>query len=292
MLSAMFLGVLEELRVGSMGHYSQSPESLYYMAHALRWANWEVGMLRDPMMFDAPVDLVLSKEKHKMIADTIRRTRPKVDLTEHVRLTSGNPAMAAAGMPTAGPSTPPANAGSCELSVADSQGNWCQLLNTLASSGIPGIVVDGVPMSGTAADWGLDAMFAGFLTGNGMPTFITGCTMLLRDGKPWLGMGTPGSPHYTVPQVLANLLQFGMEPYDASAAPRFWPLRENNSLEIESRVAPSVASGLAKLGLAVKPLQMHDFHMGSFQISWRDARSGKLNASADPRRCGKADGIA
>lgn len=289
--SAMFLGVMEQLGLGSLGHYTDSPEALYYMAHTLRWVNWEVGMLQDPELFDAPVDMLLSKEKHKMIADTIRRTRPKIDLTEHVRLTSGNPALAAAGMPTSGPSTPPASAGSCELSVVDKQGNWCQLLNTLASSGMPGVVIDGVPMAGSAADWGLDSMFSGFLTGKGRLTFITGSTILLKDGQPWLSMGTPGSPHLTVPQVLANILEYGMEPYQASAAPRFWPLHENYSLEIESRFAPKVVDGLAKMGIAVKPLQMHDFHMGSFQICWRDSKTGKMNASADPRRCGKADGI-
>lgn len=83
-LSAMFLGVMEQLGIGSLGHYAQSPETLYYMAHALRWVNWEIGMLQDPELFDAPVDLFLSKEKHKLIADTIRRTKPKIDLTEHV----------------------------------------------------------------------------------------------------------------------------------------------------------------------------------------------------------------
>jgi gamma-glutamyltranspeptidase/glutathione hydrolase len=290
-VSAMFLGVLEQLGIGSMGHYSQSPETLYYMAHALRWVNWEIGMLHDPELFDAPMDLLLSKEKHKLIADTIRRTRPKIDLTEHVRLISGNPAMAAAGMPTAGPSTPPASAGSCELSVADSQGNWCQLLNTMASGGIPGVAVDGVGMAGTAADFGLDAMFSGFLTGKGRLSFITGSTLLLKDGRPWLGLGTPGTPHLTVPQVLANILEFGMDPYEAAAAPRFWPLHENYSLEIEARVAPEMAAGLARLGIGMKPMQMNEFHMGSFQISWRDPKTGALNASADPRRCGKADGI-
>jgi gamma-glutamyltranspeptidase/glutathione hydrolase len=290
-LSAMFLGVMEQLGIGSLGHYSQSPETLYYMAHALRWVNWEIGMLHDPELFDAPVDLLLSKEKHKQIADMLRRTRPKIDLTEHVRLASGNVALAAAGMPTAGPSTPPASAGSCELSVVDRQGNWCQLLNTLASSGMPGVVIDGVPMAGTAADWGMDSMFSGFLTGKGRLSFITGSTIVLKDDKPWLAMGTPGSPHLTVPQMLTNILEFGMDPYEASAAPRFWPLHENFTLEIEPRVAPEMANGLARLGIAMKPLQMHDFHMGSFQISWRDPKTGSLNASADPRRCGKADGI-
>lgn len=281
-LSAMFMGVMEQLGIRSMGHYSESPESLYYMAHTLRRVAWEIGMLHDPELFETPVDLYLSPEKHKLIADTIRRTRPKIDMTEHVRLVAGIPGLAAAA---------PASSGSCELSVVDSHGNWCQMLNTLASSGIPGVVIDGVPMAGTAAESGLDAMFSAFLTGHGRPTFITGSTLVLKDGKPWLGMGTPGSPHLTVPQVLTNILEFGMEPYEASAAPRFWPLHENYSLELESRYSPKLAEGMAKLGILLKPLQMHDFHMGSFQISWRDAKTGRLNASADPRRCGKADGV-
>jgi gamma-glutamyltranspeptidase/glutathione hydrolase len=102
---------------------------------------------------------------------------------------------------------------------------------------------------------------------------------------------TPGSPHLTVPQVLTNLIEYGMDPYEASAAPRFWPLQENYSLEIESRVSHKVTEGLAAMGVSVKPLLMNEFHMGSFQICWRDPKMGRMNASADPRRCGKADGV-
>ncbi len=161
----------------------------------------------------------------------------------------------------------------------------------MAGGGISGIAIDGVAMAGTAAESGLNSIFSGFLTGKGRLSFVTGSTLLLKDGRPWLGMGTPGSPHLTVPQVLANILEFGMQPYEATAAARFWPLREDYSLEVESRISPKVVTGLARLGIAVKPLQMHDFHMGSFQVCWRDPTTGRLNASADPRRCGKADGI-
>jgi len=37
------------------------------------------------------------------------------------------------------------------------------------------------------------------------------------------------------------------------------------------------------------PLSPHDWHMGSFQLSWRD-ESG-VNSLTDPRRAGKADGF-
>jgi hypothetical protein len=33
-----------------------------------------------------------------------------------------------------------------------------------------------------------------------------------------------------------------------------------------------------------------DYHMGSFHMSWRDPATGLLNASADARRAGQADG--
>jgi gamma-glutamyltranspeptidase/glutathione hydrolase len=36
---------------------------------------------------------------------------------------------------------------------------------------------------------------------------------------------------------------------------------------------------------------VYDFHMGSFQMCWRDEETGKLGATADPRRCGFANGI-
>jgi hypothetical protein len=37
---------------------------------------------------------------------------------------------------------------------------------------------------------------------------------------------------------VTNILEFGMEPYEASAAPRFWPLRDNFTPKIESRGLP------------------------------------------------------
>jgi len=69
------------------------------------------------------------------------------------------------------------------------------------------------------------------------------------------------------------------------------PLRDDYILEIESRIPKSVVAGLAKMGIRVKPLPAYDYHMGSFQICWRDEKTGLLNSSADPRRAGKAGGF-
>ncbi|HEY7161444.1 MAG TPA: hypothetical protein VH815_09295 [Acidobacteriota bacterium] len=86
---------------------------------------------------------------------------PKIDLTEHVKVTSGNPALIAAGIPAGKPDTRAIHFGSCELSIVDQQGNWVQMMNTLQSGGIPGGVVDGVIMVGSHAETSMDAAIAG-----------------------------------------------------------------------------------------------------------------------------------
>jgi gamma-glutamyltranspeptidase / glutathione hydrolase len=288
---AMVLGILRHLDLTTIGHYTKSAESLYYFAHALRWAEFELGYLWDPQMFEVPVDLWLSDEHHRRVAALLKGSRPKVDLTEHIRVASGKPAMVAAGLPVGGPDKPPTYKGSCELSIVDAEGNWVQMMNTLQSGGIPGAVVGGVCMTGSHAQTDLRAPIAGWFAGNGRIRCIIGNTIVLKDGKPWLSLGTPGNVNVTIPQVLSNILDYGMDPYDAVVAPRMLALRDDYTLEIESRVAPEVVAGLAKMGILVSALPEYDYHMGSFQMSWRDEKTGLLNSSTDPRRAGQAGGI-
>jgi gamma-glutamyltranspeptidase/glutathione hydrolase len=91
--------------------------------------------------------------------------------------------------------------------------------------------------------------------------------------------------------VLTNLLDFGMEPYAAIDAPRHLHLGEDNCLIIEDRLDPKALSGLAALGVGVSVMPAYDWHMGSFQVCYRDGPSGELCATVDPRRCGEAGGL-
>ncbi|THC51788.1 gamma-glutamyltransferase [Streptomyces sp. A1499] len=276
------LGILEELDVPSLGHWSQNAGSLYYLAHALRRAAQETGLLNDPHVFDDPTQALTSKDLIKGFAAILRDAKAKVDLTEHVRLTRGLPALAASGA-----SKQPA--GSCELAIVDEQGNWVQMMNTLQSGGIPGEVVGGVPMVGSHWMNGLDSPFEGWVTGGGRLRSTLSNTMVLRDGKPWLSLGSPGNVHCTVPQVLSNILDFGMEPYDADDAPRCLPYEPDHTISVESRLAPGVSDALAKLGVLMNPLPAYDYHMGTYQMAWR-GEDGTLSACAGPRREGRAAG--
>jgi gamma-glutamyltranspeptidase/glutathione hydrolase len=285
---AVVLGVLKALDVTSMGHYSESAEALYYMAHALRRAAWETGLLNDPEIFETPTETFLSEDFHKTLAELLRMSRPKVDLTKHVELTSGPNALAAAGVTPKKPDEP---AGSCELSIVDPDGNWVQMMNTLQSGGIPGEVVDGVPMVGSHGSTSLASGIAGWFTGGGRMRSLIGNTIVFKNGVPSLSLGTPGNVHCTIPQVLSNILDYGMDPYEAIDAPRILPMEDEYKVGVESRIPESVVAGLAKMGVLVKPLPRYDYHMGTFQMSWRDEESGLLNSTVGPRRAGQADGF-
>lgn len=290
----LVLGILKHLDIAKLGHYSESAESLYYMGHALRRADHELGQLWDPEFFGVPTEVWMDDQFHARIATILAKARPKpgVDLTRHVELTTGKMQLAAFGWATAGSDPKPKQpSGSCELTCVDRNGNWVQMMDTLQSGGIPGMVVGGVPMIGSHASFGMAGAIAGWLgvPGSRMRS-VMGNTIVLKDGKPVLSMGTPGNVHCTIPQMLSTVLDYGKDPYEATVLPRMLPMRDDFTIEIENRIPAKVLQDLVKLGAKLKPLPPYDFHMGSFQQAWREP-NGLLAAATDPRRAGMADGI-
>lgn len=281
---AIVIGILDALDITSLGHFSESAQAGYYLAHALRLAHLECGFVNDPAIFEDPSSTLMDPDFHAFLAAKLRRSLPKIDLTEHVELTRGKTALAAAG----GASKQPA--GSCELSVVDEHGNWVQMMNTLQSGGIPGEVVGGVPMVGSHQSNALTSAISGWFTGDGGMRSILSNTMVRRDGEVVLSLGSPGNVHCTVPQVLANVLLYDLDPPQAEDLPRMLPLADDYVLSVESRVSPDYVRDMAALGVLVNPLPAYDYHMGSYQSCWREP-DGTLHASTGPRREGAAGGI-
>ena len=291
----LVLGILRHLDVSSLGHYTESAESLYFMAQALRRAHFELGHLHDPEYFGVPFDIWMSDEYHASIARIFKTSLPKkgVDLTRHVELTTNKGQLQAFGWAVGSPEKKPDQpSGSCELTCVDKHGNWVQMMNTLQSGGIPGMVVGGVPMIGSHAQFRMDASIAGWLgvPGSRMRSVMSN-TIVFKDGRPVLSLGSPGNVHCTVPQMLSNNLDYNFDPYDADVLPRMLPMRDDYTIEIESRIPTGTLKDLARLGAKLKPLPPYDFHMGSYQQAWRDSATGLLNAATDPRRGGQAGGL-
>lgn len=289
------LGILRHLNVSKLGHYTESAESLYYMSKALRRAHFELGNLHDPEFFGDPSDVWMSEEYLSSLAKIFKGSLPKksVDLTRHVELTTHRGNLQAFGWAVGAPERKlDQPSGSCELTCVDKDGNWVQMMNTLQSGGIPGMVVGGVPMVGSHAAFSMNASIAGWLglPGSRMRSVMSN-TIVFKDDQPCLSLGSPGNVHCTVPQMLSNNLDYNFDPYEADVLPRMLPMHDDYTIEIESRIPQSTLRDLAKLGAKLKPLPPYDFHMGSYQQAWRDKTTGLLNASTDPRRAGQAGGI-
>jgi gamma-glutamyltranspeptidase/glutathione hydrolase len=285
---AYVMGVLRHL--GIADHAPGSAEHIFYMAHALRLGLYQCGFLGDPMVGRYAFDQLLDDDFQRAGARMIGGLRPEIDLTEHVRLTATGSAKA--GRPTrsiAPPALPPS---SCELSIVDAEGNWVQMMNTMQSGGIPGMVVEGIPMCGSHATFtGMSGnMDAKLVAGTRMRRAL-GSTFVLRDGVPVLSLGTPGNVYFTIPQMLTYLLDFGLDITAAQDGVRMLPMDEDGSVTVEDRLETATLDRLASWGVNTRAVSPYEYHMGSFQMCFRDTATGQLGASADPRRCGVADGI-
>ncbi|WP_129793946.1 gamma-glutamyltransferase [Sphingosinicella sp. CPCC 101087] len=297
--TAVAMGVLKHLGIRDME--PGSAEHWWAMGHALRQGarHWEYAA--DDQFFEVPREAVLDDDYHAHLARLVRGTRPKVDLSEHIRLagdgsSAGGDLMSAFSGGGARPRLVKTEdkqpSGSCEIAVVDAEGNWCQFMDTLQGSGIPGQVVGGIPMVGSHATFGhLQSPMDATLLKGAKSRSIMGNTLVLKDGKPVFSAGSPGNIHCTLPQVLTYLLDFKLDPYAAVDAPRMLPMTENKGVVIEDRLRPGVVEDLYKLGVRVGVTPAYDFHMGSFSVIARDEASGMLTAVADPRRTAVADGI-
>jgi gamma-glutamyltranspeptidase/glutathione hydrolase len=272
------LNVLENFDLKRLGSYEKSAETMEIMARTMARVIEETrGAIRDPLTYNVPGSLWLSKDYGRMVAEFVKQTMPKVSLAGR---TAGGPAPGASVVTTVG---------SNHIVVADDQGNWVSMLHTI-HGGAPGIFIDGVRATGS----GLPAPSRG--PGRRLILPIS-AIMAMKDGRPWLAMGTPGNPPQPVTEVLLNILDFDLSPDRAAEAPRFWAVPDDGApgghglkIQYESRLAPEVVTGLRARGFALEDLGAYNYHTGSMQIVWRDPRTGKLMGSTDARRLGSAQG--
>jgi gamma-glutamyltranspeptidase/glutathione hydrolase len=260
------LNILENFDLKSMGHYTESPDTLEIMARTFGRVWSEVRWLQDPLSFKNPIDLLLSKEYGKMGAEFVRNImpQPNVDFgsSEHMTalLQGQNSEHLYSGKGFD-------SLGCNHNTIVDAEGNWITALH--GGGGSPGLTYGpGRRMGNPCA-----------------------ATIVAKDGKPWLALGTPGSPHQPVTEVLINIIDFGMHPKEAADAPRFWARSYDHMIRIESRISAKVRKEIQKRGIKIQDLKEYNWHTGSFQIIWRDAKTGKLQGVTDPRRLGYADGF-
>jgi gamma-glutamyltranspeptidase/glutathione hydrolase len=111
-------------------------------------------------------------------------------------------------------------------------------------------------------------------------------TIVLKDGKPVLAVGSPGGPTIinTVLEVIVNVLDFGMGVQDAVNWPRFHHQWMPDELRMEPGYSPDTVALLEKRGYMVRRTTAQG---EAAAIHWNN---GWLEGAPDPRTEGTAEG--
>ena len=192
---------------------------------------------------------------------------------------------------------PPKPLDTTTVNVADARGN---LFSASPSSawffGGTFIAGDtGVPLGNRMQAFVLDADHPNVLRGGKRPRTTLTPTVVLRDGKPFLALSSPGgdSQDQQALQVILNIAVFGMRPQVAVEAPRFNSFHYRGSfgdhrfspgvLQLENRIAPGVVEALGRLGHRVSVVGPFMMDTGT-ALAGVDPVHGTLFGAADVRR--------
>ncbi len=257
------LNILAHFDLAALGH--NSPEYLRVVGEAMKQATADKDVLiGDPDFVEVPLERLAGAEHAAAAAERIARREPI-----HVERLPG------AGEPR----------DTTQVCAVDEHGNAVSLTHSL---GMPsGVISDGLGFmyNGCMGVFDPRPGRPGSLA-PGKRRFTAMCpTLVFRDERPWLVLGAPGGTWITmgVLQVILNLIDFGMSPLEAVAAPRF--TANSDVIDVCNRIPRFVTGALEDQGYAVarSPLSytFAGVHLiASDRAGWRGA--------ADPGRDGMA----
>jgi len=280
------LNMLEGYDLKTMGH--NSPEYLHTVVEAakLGFADRD-RYYGDPKFSKIPEEMLLSKdygaERRKLID-------PQHASMEHRPGSFGEPGKM--------PSTSSGAAhGSVQdttcVNVVDRQGNVFSA--TPSGAWLPSVIAGdtGVPFSSRMQSFVLTPGHPNQLAPGKRPRVTLSPTIVLKDGKPFLALSTPGGDNQdqALLQVMLNIIEFGMSPQEAVEAPRFQSEHFYSSfgnheftpgrVNLEGRIPKDTADKLTALG-----------HHVTLAGDWSNSSAptvikisgGVLDGGADPRR--------
>ena len=272
--SLSILNILEHMDVASLGE--GSAEHIHAIVEATKLAFAERdAYVTDPDFAQIPLDCMLSPAHGRELAQRIHMAH----------------------------ALEPANllepkGDTCWFGVVDAQGNAVSAIQSIFHDFGAGIVAGdtGVLLQNRGSFFSLDPSHVNTLEPLKRTMHTLNPPMLRKNGKPWLVYGTMGGEGQPQTQaaLVTRMVDFGLSPHDAVAAPRWlygrsWGLPVNN-LRIEGRFAPSVATTLQHLGHDVEVLSGFSDLMGHAGAILCDQNTGLLFGATDPRSDGLAAG--
>jgi len=295
------LNLLEGFDLARMG--AGSADALHTIAEAIKLAYADRDVYYgDPDFVKVPGRALLSKEYaalRRPLIDPARASREKrpgdpwkffpVDFSRLVSATPNREKSTGKNYREPGDTT--------AVEVVDRDGN---LFSATPSSGwlLGGAFVagdTGIPMSNRMQAFRLDPDSPNVLAGGKRPRTTLTPTVVLKDGRPFLAIGTPGgdSQDQQILLVLLNMIDFGMDVQAAIEAPRINSLHPESSfedhrsqpgvLEVERSLSEAARAELQRRGHELRVRQPYGISTG-IVAAGIDPATGKLRGGADPRR--------
>lgn len=267
------LNIVENFDIGSMEF--DSPERLHIFADTFAMAYADRGAyMGDTKFVDVPIKGLLSKDYAKILADKIQPDKAMENVMpddpwmfEHEDTT--------------------------HYSVADNEGNIVSVTSTVnfvfgGKVGIPGY---GFVMNNEMDDFVVGPDHPNSIAGNKTPLSSMSPTIVMKDGKPFATLGSPGGTTIisTVAQVISNLVDYGMTMQEAVDAPRISGFR-NSTISYEARFSEETIKALEAMGHIANKSDEFNRSFGSVNAV-RYSPDGTLDGAGDPRRDGKALGF-
>jgi gamma-glutamyltranspeptidase/glutathione hydrolase len=291
------LQILEGFDLASMGR--GSPDAVHTITEAIKLAFADRDRYYgDPDFAEIPAAGLLSPAYAASRRALIDPRRASLDARP------GDPARGAAlpagwapSMPVPGAGPAPEPGDTTAVEVVDKDGN---LFSATPSSGwlLGGAFVagdTGVPMSNRMQAFRLEPESPNVLVVGKRPRTTLTPTVVLRDGRPFLAIGTPGgdSQEQQILLVLVNMIDFGQDVQAAIEAPRFNSLHPESSfgdhraqpgvLEVESTLGDGVLAELKARGHLLRVRPSYGMSTGVVAAGI-DLTTGRLRGGADPRR--------
>ena len=226
----------------------------------------------DTEFVDVPVDGIISKDYAKELVK-------KLDMKKSKDYLAGNPWKWNESKDTT------------HYSIVDKEGNIVAVTKTVNDVFASGVVAEG---TGILLNDEMDDFDTGHGKANSVepgkkPLSSMSPTIVLKDGKPVMSLGAPGSTRIItgVAQVISLVLDYGMDIQEAINFPRIHD--DYQELVYETRIDPAVVAKLKAMGhTVVEEGEWFEYPCVQGVTMGED---GKLRGGADPRRDGKALGF-
>jgi len=274
--SLIRLGLMSQFDVSKMGH--NSVETLHRFIEVTKHAFWcRLRYAGDPEVNPPPLDHLLSEKYWKEQAGRIDLKRAK---------------------PFAYPdSNEFRTQHTTHFVVVDSEGNIVSATQTLGNSFGSRIMPKGagIWLNNSLAYCTFEPKGNPMDAHAGRRKLSGDCpTIIFRNGKPWAALGTPGGHTIgqTVPQMVMNMIDFGMDIQEALAAPRL-SFVEPDIIAVEEDISETIRKKLLKMGHKIRVVKKPGGLGNAQGLTIEYGDDGKLirfTGGSDPRGNGLAQG--